>query len=155
GAELSRQIILVPVLRAGLGMLDAFLEIIPNAIICHVGTERQEEPPFQNIPYYNRLPEKIDDEMIVIVLENMVATGKSVGGVAEHARQRGARDILAASWVAAPEGIDYLEKARSPIKLLTTAAVDRCLNPTGYICPGLGDAGDRINGTQPRICAGV
>ncbi|MBX4191761.1 MAG: hypothetical protein KW804_03110, partial [Candidatus Doudnabacteria bacterium] len=85
GAELSRQIILVPVLRAGLGMLDAFLEIIPNAIICHVGTERQEEPPFQNIPYYNRLPEKIDDEMIVIVLENMVATGKSVGGVAELA----------------------------------------------------------------------
>lgn len=153
GEILAKKSILVPVLRAGLGMVQGFQDVLPNAVVCHIGLERQEEPPFLNQTYYNRLPEQFDVEP-VFVLDPMVATAQSAVRTLALLQSRGAKNIGLVCWVASPEGIQLLEREH-PNLVVYTAAIDRCLNEHGYIVPGLGDAGDRINGTRPRARATV
>lgn len=144
GSKLSQDVILVPVLRAGLGMVNGFLQIIPEAKVGHIGLQRDEET-LQPIEYYYKVPKNLDSSE-VIMLDPMLATGGSASEALKYLKQRGARNIVFACLVAAPEGIKKLEILHPEIKIFA-AALDRELNEKGYILPGLGDAGDRTFGT--------
>ncbi len=144
GAFLTNDVILVPVLRAGLGMVNGFLEIIPEAKVGHIGLQRDEET-LKPIEYYYKVPKHLETAE-VIMLDPMLATGGSASEALKYLRNRGASKLTFACLVAAPEGIKKLEKDHSQIKIFT-AALDRELNDKGYILPGLGDAGDRTFGT--------
>jgi uracil phosphoribosyltransferase len=142
--RLHRPVILVPVLRAGLGMVDAFLSIIPEAQVGHIGLYRNEET-LQPVEYYAKYPEALA-EADVYILDPMLATGGSAVAAATILRRQGAIRIRLIALVAAPEGVRHMEAAFPDI-MVHTAALDRGLNEKGYIVPGLGDAGDRIFGT--------
>lgn len=144
GSRLTRPIILAPVLRAGLGMLEGFLSLLPEASVAHVGLARDEET-LEPASYYFRVPPNLAEAEIIVV-DPMLATGGSAIEAIRQLREAGAERIRLACLVAAPEGIAALEKACPDVPLFTTA-VDRQLNQRGYILPGLGDAGDRIFGT--------
>lgn len=144
GVKVSRGIILVPILRAGLGFLDGFLDLIPQASVAHIGLARNEitlEPE----PYYLKHPPSISEHEIII-LDPMLATGGSAIEAVRTLREAGACHLRFACLVAAPEGIAALESAFPEIQIYT-ACLDRGLNDRGYILPGLGDAGDRLFGT--------
>jgi uracil phosphoribosyltransferase len=144
GSHVSRRIILVPILRAGLGFLDGFLDLIPQASVAHIGLARNEETLVAE-PYYLKHPPALSEDEIII-LDPMLATGGSAIEAVRSLREAGARHIRFACLVASPEGVTALESA-FPEVAIYTAALDRCLSENGYILPGLGDAGDRLFGT--------
>ena len=144
GFQLEREVALVPVLRAGLGMLDAILELIPHARVGFIGLKR-EETTLRAMFYHKSLPKNLD-RFEVILIDPMLATGGSTVAAIDLLREQGARHIRVVNLVSAPEGIRKVEKHHPHIPMFT-AAVDRKLNERGYILPGLGDAGDRLFGT--------
>ena len=144
GYRLSEEIILVPILRAGLGMVSGFLEIIPDAKVGHIGMERNEETLEPN-SYYFKIPSSKGNTKIII-LDPMLATGGSVIAAISKLKNSGIINCTFASLVAAPEGIKNVTKRHPEVEIFTTA-LDRGLNEKGYILPGLGDAGDRTFGT--------
>lgn len=145
GVELATDITLVPILRAGLGMTDGVIRLIPQAAVGHIGLYRNEET-LEPVTYYNKLPPHVADSD-VIVIDPMLATGGSVTAAVSVIKQTGARRIKMLCLVAAPEGMKRMLQDH-PDVMVYTAAVDECLNDRGYIVPGLGDAGDRLFGTE-------
>jgi uracil phosphoribosyltransferase len=141
---LSRRVVAVPVLRAGLGMLDAFLELVPSAQVGYFGLERNEQTA-QARRYYEKVPKDLGDA-VVYLLDPMLATGGSAAMAIEGLRDLGAQQIRLLCVVAAPEGVAYLQQAHAEAEVYT-AALDRGLNDHKYILPGLGDFGDRLFGT--------
>ena len=136
----------VPILRAGLGMLDGLTRLLPTAEVGFLGMVRNEET-LEVTTYANRLPEDLSGRQC-FVLDPMLATGHTLIAACEYIHERGARDITCVTLLAAPEGLKAMEKAVDPSIDLTivTAAIDEKLNEKGYIVPGLGDAGDRLFG---------
>ena len=134
----------VPILRAGLGMADGLIELIPGAICGHIGLYR-DEVTHKPIEYYCKLPEDIGEKDIYL-LDPMLATGGSANGAVEILRNHGAKKITFICIIAAPEGVKSFCEQNPDIPLFI-GALDRCLNENAYICPGLGDCGDRIFGT--------
>ncbi|WP_033441051.1 uracil phosphoribosyltransferase [Saccharothrix sp. NRRL B-16314] len=143
GYRLANPPLLVPVLRAGLGMADQAHKLIPDAQMGFVGLARDEET-LQPTPYMESLPESLAGRP-VFVLDPMLATGGSMAYTIRLLTDRGATDVTAICALAAPEGIKYLEDSGLPVRLLT-ASIDERLNDSGFIVPGLGDAGDRQYG---------
>ena len=144
GYRLLQEIILVPILRAGLGMVNGFLEVIPDAKVGHIGMERNEKTLEPN-SYYFKIPSTKENTKIII-LDPMLATGGSVTAAITKMKNNGISSFTFASLVSAPEGIKKVFEEHPDIELFT-AALDRELNDKGYILPGLGDAGDRTFGT--------
>ncbi|VAX15877.1 Uracil phosphoribosyltransferase [hydrothermal vent metagenome] len=144
GYKLSKQIVLVPVLRAGLSLVNSFIEMIPQAKVGHIGLQRDEET-LQPVDYYYKAPKHLDISS-VIILDPMLATGGSAAAAVKFLKDKGARELYMASLIASPEGVDRME-AEHPDVMIYTATLDRELNDNGYILPGLGDAGDRTFGT--------
>ena len=144
GFKASQDVVLVPVLRAGLGMVSGFLSILPNARVGHIGLQRDEDT-LMPVEYYYKTPKNIDVATVILV-DPMLATGGSASEAVKFLKKRGAKNIIFACLVAAPEGIIKMEKDHPDIKIFG-AALDRELNDKGYILPGLGDAGDRTFGT--------
>lgn len=142
--RLDGHVVLVPVLRAGMGMLDVMLELLPNASVGHVGLERDERTAVAR-EYYRKLPNL--EGASVFVLDPMLATGGSATAAIELLGEEGARDIRLLCIVAAPEGIALMEKECPGVDIYA-AAVDRELDSRKFILPGLGDFGDRLYGTQ-------
>lgn len=141
----GRKLAFVPILRAGLGMIDGVLALVPAAKVGHIGLYR--DPVSHNpVPYYCKLPADIQ-EREVIVLDPMLATGGSAIDAISMIKQKGANSIKFMCIIAAPEGIEALEAAHPGVQIYC-AAKDDCLNEDKYILPGLGDAGDRIFGTK-------
>jgi uracil phosphoribosyltransferase len=141
---LARRVVAVPVLRAGLGMLDAFLELVPTAEVGYFGLERNEETAVAR-RYYEKVPKDLQDA-VVYLLDPMLATGGSAAMAIEGLNGLGAARVRLLCVVAAPEGVAWLETA-APEAEVFTAALDRELNDHKYILPGLGDFGDRLFGT--------
>ena len=135
----------VPILRAGLGMVDGILKLMPTAKIGHIGLYRDEET-FEPKEYYCKLPTHIDERKI-FVIDPMLATGGSAISAIDFIKQHGGKDISFLCVIAAPEGLEKLHKAHPDIKIFV-GNLDRELNERAYILPGLGDAGDRIFGTK-------
>jgi uracil phosphoribosyltransferase len=144
GAELEPKVGLVPVLRAGLGMVDAMLELMPSAEVWHIGLYRDERT-LKPVEYYNKLPDAATVQ-VCLILDPMLATGGSSAATVDILKQWGAARIKQVSLIAAPEGVATLSAAH-PDVAIHVGAVDRALNERGYIVPGLGDAGDRQFGT--------
>ena len=144
GVELADRIGLVPILRAGLGMVDAMLELMPTAQVWHLGLFRDERT-LQPVEYYNKLPDSATVDLCLI-LDPMLATGGSATAAIEVLKNWGARRIKLINLIAAPEGVAAVEGAHPDVPV-HCAALDRQLNEKGYIMPGLGDAGDRQFGT--------
>jgi uracil phosphoribosyltransferase len=144
GHHLSRGIVLIPILRAGLGFLDGFLDLLPQAHVAHIGIARNERTLAPELYYLKHPPTLADQE--VIILDPMLATGGSAIETVLRLRAAGAKHLRFACLVAAPEGLASFEAACPDVPVFT-AALDRCLNDHGYILPGLGDAGDRLFGT--------
>jgi len=140
----GKKVAIVPILRAGLGMVDGILSLIPAAKIGHIGLYRDPET-LQPVEYYCKLPEDISERDIMIV-DPMLATGGSAAAAIEFLRQRGAKSIRLLCIIAAPEGIEAVMKSDPNVQVYV-CAVDSHLNDHGYIVPGLGDAGDRLFGT--------
>lgn len=141
----GEDIAIVPILRAGLGMVDGMLALVPNAKVGHVGVYRDPETHLP-VDYYCKLPNDIEKRQVFIV-DPMLATGGSASAAIDFVKQRGAKDIIFMCLIAAPEGIEVLHKAHPDVKIFI-AAKDSHLNEHAYIVPGLGDAGDRIFGTR-------
>lgn len=144
GRRLAGLITVIPVLRAGLGMAEGVLEMMPEARVGHLGMYRDEKT-LQPIAYLKRLPKDLDAGPCLVV-DPMLATGGSAVAAIQMLRDAGATDLRMICLVAAPEGIRRLTTAH-PSLIIYTAAIDRGLNAQGYIMPGLGDAGDRLYGT--------
>jgi len=136
---------LIPILRAGLGMVNGILRLVPTAKVGHIGLYRDHDT-LQPVAYYCKLPPDLAQRE-VIVLDPMLATGGSAAEAVHLIRRQGARSIRLMCLVAAPEGIEVFHRAHPDVPIYT-AAVDQCLNEKGYIVPGLGDAGDRLFGTR-------
>jgi len=144
GSRLSEQVVVVPVLRAGLGMVDGFLRLLPDARVGHLGMAR-DETAHKPIDYYSRLPTGLASAR-VFLLDPMLATGGSAVNALGHLKGAGAQRLALVCLVAAPQGIDAVAAAHPDVRIWT-AAVDRGLDENAYIRPGLGDAGDRAFGT--------
>ena len=136
---------IVPILRAGLGMVNGLLELMPMAKVGHVGMYREPET-LQPVEYYCKLPSDLADRRI-IVTDPMLATGGSAAAAISLLKEKGAKEIQLMCLVAAPEGVEVVNKAHPDVRIYV-AALDEKLNDHGYILPGLGDAGDRIFGTK-------
>ncbi|MCF8567148.1 uracil phosphoribosyltransferase [Alicyclobacillus tolerans] len=141
----GKTLALVPVLRAGLGMVDGILNLIPNAKVGHVGLYRDPDS-LMPVEYYCKLPQHIE-ERDVIVVDPMLATGGSAAAAVSAVKARGAVSVKLMCLVAAPEGVEKVQKAHPDVDIYV-AAIDEGLNDHGYIVPGLGDAGDRLFGTR-------
>ena len=141
----GKKLAIVPILRAGLGMVDGMLELIPSAKIGHIGLYRDEET-LEPVEYFCKMPSDIS-ERDVFVVDPMLATGGSAVEAINFIKARGGKDISFLCIVAAPEGLEKLHQAHPDVKIFV-GNLDRCLNEKGYICPGLGDCGDRIFGTK-------
>ena len=146
GFELSSQVILVPILRAGLGLVEPILDLVPNATVWHVGLYRNETT-LEPVEYYNKIP-KIGETDYCLVLDPMMATAGSAIKACKILKERGASNIRMVCLLAAPEGIRNFHSEFPDIPIFT-ASVDSHLNEIGYIVPGLGDAGDRMFHTNP------
>lgn len=136
---------IVPILRAGLGMVDGVLEVLPAAKIGHIGMYRNEET-LEPVEYYCKLPNDIGNRDILVV-DPMVATGGSVNDAVERLKERGCKSIKLLCIIAAPEGIKAIQEKHEDVDIFV-AQMDDNLNENGYIVPGLGDAGDRLFGTK-------
>ena len=141
----GKKVTVVPILRAGLGMMDGVLEHIPSAKVSVVGIYRDEET-LAPVPYFSKLVNQID-ERLALVVDPMLATGGSMISTLDLIKKSGCKNIKVLILVAAPEGLKALEKAHPDIEVYT-ASIDSHLNKNGYIVPGLGDAGDKIFGTK-------
>ena len=141
----GKKLVFVPILRAGSGLLDGLLDLVPSARVGHVGLYRDPKT-LEAIEYYCKLPEDIAQRLAVVV-DPMLATGHSAAAAISRLKGRGARDIRFACLLAAPEGVAELARAHPDVRVFT-AALDTRLNEHGYIVPGLGDAGDRMYGTK-------
>lgn len=142
--QIERQVALVPILRAGLGMVDALMDLIPAAKIGHIGLYRNEET-LEPVEYYCKLPTDIAERQ-VLVLDPMLATGGSAVAAINFIKKRGAKNIKFVCIISAPEGTKALREAHPDVEIFC-GALDEKLNENGYIVPGLGDAGDRLFGT--------
>jgi uracil phosphoribosyltransferase len=145
GFQLGRNVVLVPVLRAGLGMLDSILQLIPNARVGFIGLKR-EESTLQAQFYHKSLPRDLKNSEVILI-DPMLATGGSAVSALDLLAEFGARRVRLVNLVAAPEGIRHVRR-HHPTLPIFTAAIDRKLNEKGYIMPGLGDAGDRLFGVR-------
>lgn len=143
--KIANEIIVVPILRAGVGMLDGVLNLIPTARVGFMGLYRDEETK-QPVEYYSKLP-NVPDDALYIVVDPMLATGGSTVATLDTLRSHGANNIVVICLVTCPEGIAVVEKAHPQIPIYT-ASVDQRLDENKYIVPGLGDAGDRLYGTR-------
>ena len=145
GLRLRDEVAVVPVLRAGLGMVEGFLRLVPDARVGHVGIYRDED---EHVPvdYYERLPRTLP-EARVYVLDPMLATGGSAVHALAKLKKAGARQIELVCLVAAPRGVEAVQDAHPDVRIWT-AAIDDAINEAGYILPGLGDVGDRMFGTR-------
>lgn len=141
----GKKTVLVPILRAGLGLVDGMLDVVPGARVGHIGLYR-DPATLAAVEYYFKMPEHLH-ERDAIVLDPMLATGHSAAAAVTRLKAAGPRSIRLACLLAAPEGIAHLHAAHPDVALYV-CAIDRCLNDHGYILPGLGDAGDRIFGTR-------
>ena len=141
----GKKITVVPILRAGLGMMEGVLEHVPSARISVVGIYRDEET-LEPVPYFQKLVSNIDERMALVV-DPMLATGGSAEAAVDYVKKQGGRNIKFMCIIAAPEGLKRLHEAHPDIQIYC-GHLDRCLNEHAYICPGLGDAGDRIFGTK-------
>ncbi|MDG1531407.1 MAG: uracil phosphoribosyltransferase [Paracoccaceae bacterium] len=141
----GKKLVLVSILRAGNGLLDGVLELIPSARVGFVGLYRDEET-LQPVQYYFKVPEAMGDRLVVAV-DPMLATGNSSVAAIDLLKKSGATNIRFLCLLASPEGVETMKKAHPDVPIVT-AAVDKCLNDHGYIVPGLGDAGDRMFGTK-------
>ena len=144
GFRIGREVVLVPVLRAGLGMLDSILQLIPNARVGFIGLKR-EETTLRAQFYHKSLPKNLS-RFEVILIDPMLATGGSAVAALDLLAEQGAKQVRLVNLVAAPEGIRRVRKSYPKLPIFT-AAIDRRLNNKGYILPGLGDVGDRLFGT--------
>ena len=144
GYKIKKDVILVPILRAGLSLVEAFIEMIPYAKVGHIGLQRDEKT-FQPVEYYYKAPKNLGAST-VIILDPMLATGGSAAVATQFLKGRGAQEIIMANLIAAPEGVKHMEHEHPDVKIYT-AQLDRELNENAYIVPGLGDAGDRTFGT--------
>jgi len=144
GFAIRHEIVLMPILRAGLGMAEALGDILPNARVGHIGMSRNEET-LEPQPYYLRVPPGVETASVVIV-DPMLATGNSAVFAIDQLKEAGARRLRLVCLVGAPEGVARVEAAHPEIPIFL-AAIDDGLNDRGYIIPGLGDAGDRYYGT--------
>lgn len=142
---LAKQVTLVPILRAGMAMCDGILKIIPHARVGHLGLYRDKDT-LKPVEYYAKFPTDIADSE-VIVIDPMLATGGSAVAAIEYLKNIGVKSMKFVCLVAAPEGVKLMEEKHPELQIFT-AALDRELNDHGYILPGLGDAGDRIYGTE-------
>lgn len=145
GYVLAEDIIIVPVLRAGLGLVEGFLDFLPEAKVGHVGLYRNEET-LKPVDYYSKFPRNLH-KSLVLLLDPMLATGGSGAAAITFLKNKGAKRIRFVSLLAAPEGVRKIAREHPDVKMFT-AVLDRQLNAHGYILPGLGDAGDRIFGTE-------
>lgn len=141
----GKKLAIVPILRAGLGMVDGIMKLIPAARIGHIGMYRDEET-LEPVEYFLKLPEDIDQREVLMV-DPMLATGGSADMAIDALKKRGAKKIKLITVVAAPEGVAAVQKAHPDVDIYT-AGLDDGLNEAGYIVPGLGDAGDRLYGTH-------
>lgn len=144
GYRLAGDIVVVPVLRAGLGMLDAALDLVPSARVGYLGLQRDETTAIAS-QYYSKLPSNLSDSFVLVV-DPMLATGGSSVAALDRLTAAGARQVRIACIVAAPEGLAVVEAAHPDVHIFTPA-VDRALTPHKFILPGLGDFGDRLYGT--------
>lgn len=141
----GRKLVLVSILRAGNGLLDGMLDLVPSARVGHIGLYRDPDT-LAAVEYYLKLPTNVAERPVILV-DPMLATGNSVSAAVARLKQHGCRDIRFVCLLAAPEGIAALGKAHPDVRVFT-AAIDSHLNDHGYIVPGLGDAGDRMYGTK-------
>lgn len=144
-SEISESIAVVPILRAGLGMLDGILNLIPTANVGFIGLYRDEEA-LEPREYYTKLPQDINNRL-TILLDPMLATGNSMAYAVDVLKKHGVKHIKTVSIVAAPEGVEKMQKKHPDIQIYS-ASLDNELNNRGYILPGLGDCGDRLFGTE-------
>ena len=143
----DNSIVIVPILRAGLGMVNGIHVLFPSARVGHIGMYRNEET-LQPQSYYCKLPMDIeDDEKFVLVVDPMLATGGSACDAIDLLKKRGCKNIKFMAIIGAPEGVSRVAEAHPDVKIYVST-LDRCLNDKGYILPGLGDAGDRLFGTK-------
>jgi uracil phosphoribosyltransferase len=145
GHVLANKVTLVPILRAGLGMCDGILALIPQARVGHLGLYRDKDT-LKPVEYYCKFPNDIEKSEVIII-DPMLATGGSGSAAVEFVKERGVKSIRFVCLVASPEGVSLMRENHPDVPIFT-AAVDRELNDHGYILPGLGDAGDRIFGTE-------
>ena len=143
--ELAQEVVIVPILRAGLGMVDGIINMIPTAKVGFIGLYRDEET-HQPVEYYAKFPSNIKDA-IVLLVDPMLATGGSAVAAVDMLKKRGAKDIRYVGLVGAPEGVKAMQDAHPEVPVYL-AAVDEKLNENCYIVPGLGDCGDRLFGTK-------
>ena len=143
--QVSQEIVLVPILRAGLGMVDGIRRMVPTAKVGHMGLYRNEST-LEPVTYYAKFPENMA-ESIVMVLDPMLATGGSASAALTELKKQGASTLKLVCIVGAPEGVARIEKDHPDVEIVL-AALDKGLNEKGYIVPGLGDAGDRLFGTK-------
>ncbi len=141
----GKKLALVPILRAGIGLLDGMLELVPLARVGFIGLFRNEET-LKPVQYYSKLPREMD-KRTTVMLDPMLATGNSAVAAIDIVKEAGARDVRFMCLLAAPEGVGNLSRHHPDVRIIT-AAVDERLNDQGYIVPGLGDAGDRLFGTR-------
>lgn len=145
GSMLSRPVVLVPILRAGLGLVGGFVEVLPDARVGHIGLYRDEQS-LKPVDYYFKVPRNLKKAM-VFLLDPMLATGGSLAAAITYLKKRGAKTLVCVTLVSAPEGVRRVHREHPEVPIFT-CALDKKLNSKGYIMPGLGDAGDRIFGTE-------
>lgn len=141
----GKKVGVVPILRAGLGMVDGILRLVPTAKVGHIGLYRDPES-LQPVEYYCKLPTDVEERELILV-DPMLATGGSASAAISFLKKRGCKNIKLVCLIAAPEGIDKIKNDHDDVEIYV-ACVDKCLNEHGYIIPGLGDAGDRLFGTK-------
>ncbi len=141
----GKKLVLVSILRAGNGLLEGMLDLVPSARVGHVGLYRDPES-LVAVEYYFKVPQDLSDRLVIVV-DPMLATGNSAAAALSRIKEEGARDIKFVCLLAAPEGVKALSEAHPDVPIYT-AAIDDHLNGHGYIVPGLGDAGDRLYGTK-------
>ncbi|MFB6272989.1 MAG: uracil phosphoribosyltransferase [Salinibacter sp.] len=145
GFEIAEDVMVVPIMRAGLGMVDGFVRYVPEARVGHLGMQRDEET-YRPVDYYSNIPEGIESAHVFVV-DPMLATGGSATFAINHLKEEGGEDFTFACLVAAPEGVAKLREEHPNVPIVT-AVLDRELDENAFIRPGLGDAGDRIFGTR-------
>jgi len=143
----GKKLVCVSILRAGQGLLEGFLEVVPSARVGHIGLYRDPKT-LQPVEYYFRLPAEMQDRDVIVV-DPMLATGNSAVAAVARIKEESPRTVKFMALVSAPEGVETMQKAHPDVQIWT-AALDERLNDHGYIVPGLGDAGDRIFGTQVK-----